>query len=46
VSEAYKAYQSAFNSALKQAKGNHNTPTPPNVKQLADQLFSVLDAIP
>ena len=46
VSEAYKTYQSAFNSAVKQANGNYNTPTPDNVKQLAEQLFSILDSIP
>ena len=46
VADAYKAYQAAFNSAFKQADGNYNTPTPANVKQLADQLFSVLDSIP
>ncbi|MFO1514221.1 MAG: hypothetical protein U1F83_15130 [Verrucomicrobiota bacterium] len=46
VSDAYKAYQSAFNAAVKQVNGNYNTPTPANVKQLADQLFSILDSIP
>ena len=46
VSDAYKAYQSAFNAAVKQANGNYNSSTPPNVKQLADQLLSTLDSIP
>jgi hypothetical protein len=46
VSAAYKTYQTAFNEAVKQANGNYNTPTPANVKQLADQLMSVLAAIP
>jgi len=46
VSDAYKSYQSAFNAAAKQADGNFNTPTPTNVKQLADQLLSLLDSIP
>ena len=46
VSEAYKAYQSAFNAAVKQANGNYSEPTPQNVKQLADQLLSILDSIP
>jgi len=46
VADAYKAYQSAFNAAAKQAIGNYNTPTPDNVKQLADQLLSILDSIP
>jgi hypothetical protein len=46
VAEAYKAYQSAFNAALKQAGGNYTSPTPSDVKQRADQLFSILDSIP
>ena len=46
VGDAYKAYQTAFNEAVKQAHGNYNTPTPTNVKQLADQLLSLLDSIP
>lgn len=46
VSDAYKAYQTAFNAAAKQVNGNYNTPTPVNVKQLADQLTSILDSIP
>jgi len=46
VANAYKAYQTAFTAAVKQANGNYNTPTPANVKQLANQLFSILDSIP
>ena len=46
VSDAYKTYQAAFTDAVKQVNGNYNTPTPANVKQLADQLFSILDSIP
>ena len=46
VSNAYKAYQTAFNAAVKQANGNYSSPTPTNVKQLADQLLSTLDSIP
>ena len=46
VSDAYKAYQNAFNAAFKQANGNYNAPTPANVSQLADQLLSTLDSIP
>jgi hypothetical protein len=46
VTSAYKAYQTAFNEAAQQAHSNYNTPTPDNVKQLADQLLSVLSSIP
>lgn len=46
VADAYKAYQAAFNTALKQAGGNYDSPTPSNVKQAANQLFSILDSIP
>ncbi len=46
VSVAYKAYQSAFNEAVQQAQSNYTAPTPLNVRQLADQLLSVLDSIP
>jgi hypothetical protein len=46
VTAAYKAYQTAFNQAVAQAHSNYNTPTPDNVKQLADQLLSILEAIP
>ena len=46
VSDAYKAYLTAFNAAVKQANGNYQSPTPANVKMLADQLFSILDSIP
>jgi hypothetical protein len=46
VTAAYKAYQTAFNEAVKQAHSDYNTPTPDNVKQLADQLLSILGSIP
>lgn len=46
VSDAYKAYQTAFNASVQQANGDYNAPTPANVKQLADRLFSTLDSIP
>jgi len=46
VTAAYKPYQTAFNAAVKQANSNYNTPTPANVKQLADQLLSILNSIP
>ena len=46
VNAAYQAYQAAFDAALKQAGNNYNAPTPDNVKQLADQLLSVLGSIP
>ncbi|MBC8001674.1 MAG: hypothetical protein H7X97_03710 [Opitutaceae bacterium] len=46
VADAYKAYQTAFNAAVLQAHSDYSVPTPDNVKQLANQLFSVLDSIP
>ncbi len=46
VSEAYKSYQTAFNAAVKQVNGDYTTPTPANVKQMAEQLFAILDSIP
>ncbi len=46
VNAAYQAYQTSFNEAAKQAHGNYSAPTPTNVKQLADQLLSVLASIP
>jgi len=46
VTVAYKAYQTAFNDAVRQAQSNYNSPTPGNVKQLADQLLSILGSIP
>ena len=46
VAAAYKPYQTAFNAAVKQANSNYSTPTPANVKQLADQLLSILNSIP
>ena len=46
VTAAYKAFQTAFNDAAQQAHANYTAPTPNNVKALADQLLSILDAIP
>jgi hypothetical protein len=46
VTTAYKAYQTAFNEAVQQAHSDYSTPTPDNVKQLADQLLSILGSIP
>lgn len=46
VTFAYQAYKTAFDSALMQAHANSDAPTPDNVKQLADQLLSVLASIP
>jgi hypothetical protein len=46
VTAAYKAYQTAFNEAARQAHMNYSAPTPGNVKQLADQLLSLHSSIP
>ena len=46
VAAAYKAYQTAFNEAVWQAHSDYKTPTPDNVKQLANQLLSILSSIP
>jgi hypothetical protein len=46
VTAAYKAYQTAFNDVARQAHFNYTTPTPDNVKQLANQLLSLLASIP
>ena len=46
VNAAYQAYKTAFDAALQQAGNNADAPTPDNVKQLADQLLSLLGAIP
>ena len=46
VTAAYKAYQTAFNEAARQAHYDYSAPTPANVKQLANQLLSILDSIP
>ena len=46
VTSAYQAYKTAFDAAVQQAHSNYDAPTPDNVKQLADQLLSVLSAIP
>ena len=46
VTEAYQAYQTAFDAALKEAHQNYNAPTPPAVKQATDQLMMALSSIP
>jgi hypothetical protein len=46
VNAAYQSYRTAFDAAFKQAGNNDNAPTPVNVRQLADQLLSLLGAIP
>jgi hypothetical protein len=46
IGAAYKAYQTAFNEAVRQAHSDYTAPTPDNVKQLANQLLSLLSSIP
>ncbi|HXI73000.1 MAG TPA: hypothetical protein VNN22_21885 [Verrucomicrobiae bacterium] len=46
VNAAYQAYKTAFDAAVQQAHSNYDAPTPDNVKQLANQLLSILSAIP
>jgi hypothetical protein len=46
VNAAYKAYQTAFNQAAAEAHFNYTAPTPDNVKQLANQLTTILGSIP
>jgi len=46
VNSAYQAYKTAFDAAVQQANSNYDAPTPDNVKQLADQLLSILGSIP
>jgi len=46
VSAAHDAYQAAFDGAVQQAQSDYNAPTPDNVKQLANQLLSILGSIP
>jgi hypothetical protein len=46
VNAAYDAYKTAFDAAVQQAHSNYDAPTPDNVKQLADQLLSILGSIP
>ena len=45
VNTAYQAYLQAYNEAVQQANSNLDTPTPANVKQLANQLLSTLDSL-
>lgn len=46
VHAAYTRYQSAFDQALLAAHGNYNSPTPENVKELANEVIRVISAIP
>jgi hypothetical protein len=46
VNTAYHAYQTAFDAAVQQANSNYDAPTPDNVRQLANQLMTVLGSIP
>jgi len=46
VNAAYASYQSAFAAAVQAAHSNYDAPTPDNVKQLADQVVSIVSAIP
>jgi hypothetical protein len=46
VNTAYQNYKTAFDAAVQQANSNFDAPTPDNVRQLADQLLSVLGSIP
>ena len=46
VNTAYQAYKTAFDAAVQQANSNYDAPAPDNVKQLADQLLSILGSIP
>ena len=45
VDAAYKAYQEAFDRALKEAHGNQDAPTPPYLQQKANQLIQVLTSV-
>jgi hypothetical protein len=46
VNTAYAAYEPAFKAALQQAGGNYRTPTPENVKAVANELIQVISSIP
>lgn len=46
VDKAYQSYKTAFDAAVEQAHSNYDAPTPDNVKQLAEQLLSILGSIP
>jgi uncharacterized lipoprotein len=46
VNNDYQAYKTAFEAAVQQANSNYDAPTPDNVKQLANQLLSILGSIP
>jgi hypothetical protein len=42
---AYKACQTAFHEAVQQAHSDYSTPTPANLKQLADWFLSILASL-
>jgi hypothetical protein len=46
VNEAYAAYESAFDAAVKAAQGNYEVTTPDNVKAQANQVINAVNAIP
>lgn len=46
VNAAYAQYQAAFNQAIEAAHGNYDSPTPDNVKALANEIIRVISAIP
>lgn len=46
VTDAYKAYQAAFNEAARAANLNYKIPAPQNVIDLANQLANAFASIP
>jgi hypothetical protein len=46
VNTAYQNYRTAFDAAVQQANSNYDAPAPDNVKQLANQLLSILGSVP
>jgi len=46
INQAYAAYKTAFDQALQAAGGNHNAPTPDNVKALANEVIRTISATP
>jgi hypothetical protein len=46
VTSAYNAYKAAFNNAVAEAGSDLTMAAPPNVKQLANNLLSIINAIP
>jgi len=45
VNATYQTYQQAFQQALTDAGGNLDAPTPPQLKNAADQLLAILNAV-